>query len=238
MNIKFSNAYDLLVFLHEKDLLSGINIGLRGEFELLTKITDQTLLNLLNEIWAGWRWGETDGEANAIFQGWYILDMADDKGLGLRVTVDEDLLDFHGNPFDMDQICGAVSGQLELENIDEEEDMEFQVFIDLEVDYDDLKAAKYDLTKFRIYSDDPNGVLGKEIDMKLKAMDSSEIEKCVLDEITCAFPHGYEGFRLTINNNEVEELRGIDSSGFHPIRKFMEAYSIDLKLDSSQLELS
>ena len=38
--MKFNNAYDLIRELHKRELLEGIWLGLRGEFELETKIKD------------------------------------------------------------------------------------------------------------------------------------------------------------------------------------------------------
>ena len=38
--MKFTNAYELNLFLHKKDLIEGLDLGLRGEYQIITKIND------------------------------------------------------------------------------------------------------------------------------------------------------------------------------------------------------
>src|SRR6056300_1558362 len=141
--MKFTNAYELNLFLHKKGLIEGLHLGLRGEYKIETKIKDKALLKILNEIWADWRWGEDDGEAYANHDGYYNLYLDSNDELSMNISIHDDILDFDGNPFDIEKILGIINKYLSLDCVDLDEYLEYQICLDLVLVYENLNKRVY-----------------------------------------------------------------------------------------------
>lgn len=228
--MNFKNAYDLNLFLFEKGLLEGLYLGIRGEYEIVSKIKDEKILNILKEIWGKWRWGETEGVANATYGGFYDLYIDSNNDLQMSNSIVDDILDFNGNPFDIEKILAIISEYLLLDNLDEDEYLEYQICLDLELEYENLEDAfSYDFSDFKIKSYNKNDDLSKELSLKIINQDIEKLKSLILDYIikTHKKNHSYEGFFLKIEDNNITNY---DGKGFEYIN-YLKTYMINQLID-------
>ena len=234
--MKFTNAYELNLFLHKKDLIEGLDLGLRGEYQIITKINDKKLLKILNEIWGNWRWGE-----NVTYNGWYDLILDSNEELSMEVSIDEDLLDFYGNPFDIEKILGNISKQLSLENVDHDEFLEYQICLDLELDYESLKKGTYQSQLFSIKSyNDSDDELKLEILNKTKEKDIYKIKELLVDYLVLTHKENhvsYEGFYILIDGNNISSYNGTGYEKVEGLRTFLESQLLEIEIDATKLAL-
>jgi hypothetical protein len=238
--MNFKNAYELNSFLFEKGLLEGIHIGIRGEFEVITTIKDEKILKILKEIWGDWMWGATEGEANATYGGFYNL-YIDSNNLEMSNSIDDDILDFDGNPFDIEKILVIISDYLLLDNIDKEEFLEYQICLDIEMEYENLEESFfYDISDFKIKSFEKNDDLSKELLTKLTEHDIEKIKLLLLEYLIKVHNdnHSYKGFSLRIQENNISNYNGTGFEKITSIKTFMENQLIDIDLSLLNIKIT
>jgi len=235
--MKFTNAYDLILFLFKNDLISGLYLGLRGEYEIKSRIKDIKLLKLLDEIWGDWRWGETDGKANAIHEGFYNFSIDSKDVLVMELSVQDDILDYHGNPFEIEKILEIISDNIELDFIDEEECLEYQICIDIELKYENINNSIYDLSVFSIKSFESDDDKIKELTTKLDERTIKILKEKVVEYLLSIHKknHNYDGFSLIINENYFSNYTGTDLEEVKDIKSFLENYTLEFNLDLDKL---
>lgn len=232
--MKFTNAYELILFLHKKGLIEGLDLGLRGEYQIITKINDNELLKILYEIWGDWRWGETEGVVNATYSGWYDLNLDSNKELSMDVSINDDILEFYGNPFDIEKILGIISKHLSLKYVDNDEFLEYQICIDLELDYESLKERAHQSQIFSIKSvGDSDDELKLEILNKIKEQDIDKIKELVIDYVVLTHKENhksYKGFYLLIEGNHISSYTGSGYEKVKGLRTFLESQLLEIDL--------
>ncbi|MDC1276931.1 hypothetical protein N8Z48_02100 [Algibacter sp.] len=229
--MKFTNAYELNLFLYKKGLIEGLYLGLRGEYEIETKINDNKLLKILNEIWGNWRWGETEGEANATYGGFYDLNLNSNDELSMNVSINDDILDFDGNPFDIEKILGIISKHLSLECVDHDEFLEYQICLDLEIDYESLNEGVYQFPIFSIKNYENDTQL--KLLNKIKEQDIAKIKELVVAYLVLTHKENhksYEGFSLTIEDNCFSNYTGTGHEKVKGLRTFLESQLLEIDL--------
>ncbi len=231
--MKFTNAYELNLFLYKKGLIEGLYLGLRGEFEIVTKINDNKLLKLLNEIWGNWRWGETEGKANATSGGFYDLYLDSNDELSIDVSINDDILDFQGNPFDIEKILGIISKHLSLECVDHDEFLEGQICIDLELDYESFDEGVCQPPILSIKSCENDTQLKLELLNKIKDQDIAKIKELVVAYLVSTHKDhvSYEGFSLTIEDNYFLNYAGTGHEKVEGLRTFLESQLLEIDID-------
>ena len=239
--MNFKNAYDLNLFLFEKGLLEGLHIGIRGDYEVITKIKDEKILKILKEILGDWIWGVTEGEANATYQGFYNLYIDSNNNLEMSNSIDDDILDFQGNPFDIEKILMIISDYLLLDNLDKEEYLEYQICLDIEMEYEKLEESFfYDFSDFNIKSFEKNDELSNELSAKITEQDIEKI-KLLLSEYFIKVHndnHSYKGFYLRIEENNFLNYNGTGFEKIKNLKTFMENQLIDIDIDLSLLNIA
>jgi hypothetical protein len=240
--MKFTNAYELNLFLYKKGLIEGLDLGLRGEYQIITEINDNKLLKILNEIWGDWRWGETEGEANAIYSGWYDLNLDSNNELSMDVSINDDILDFYGNPFEIEKILGIISKHLSLDCVDQDELLEYQICIDLELDYESLKEGARQSQTFSIKGDqDSDDQLKLEILNKIKEQDIDKIKELVVDHVILTHKENhqsYEDFYLLIEGNDISRYTGTGYEKVKGLRTFLENQLLEIEIDLTKIEIA
>ncbi len=229
--MKFDNAYDLILHLFDKGLLRGIDLGIQGEFEIDSKIQDSDLLKLLNEIFGKWRWGpcvECD-------EGYYDLVKDGNGELAFSVSISSDILDFYGNPFEIEDILKIIVDELGLTKVDAEEYLEYQLVLDLELDYPDINKSEFDLTVFEIHGETEGDEIDKEILSKFKNFDVFKLKQAIVDYLVKVHKENHEnftGFSLLINNrNDIGPYDGTGHEFIDGLKEFFAAYPIEYELD-------
>lgn len=220
--MKFDNAYSLILHLFDNGLLKGIFLGLRGEYTIEPTIKDSDLSKLLTEIFGDWRWGSSED----LDEGYYQLVKDENGDLAFSVGISSDILDFWGNPFDIEEILGILVEELGLTKIDIDEYLEYQIVLDLELDYHDTNKSKFDLQKFEIYSDNIGDEIDLEIKNKLKQIDLIRLKQVIVDYLVKIHKVNHEfnftGFSLTITSgNAIGPYYG---TGYEYIDRLKESY--------------
>lgn len=239
--MKFTNAYELNLLLYQKGLIDGLHLGIRGDCEIETKIDDKILLNLLNKIWVDWRWGETEGEVNATYGGFYDLYLDSNDELSMDVSINDDILDFDGNPFDIEKILGLISKHLSLDCVDQDEYLEYQICLDLELAYESLKEANYQSLIFSIKSYEKDTQLKLEILNKIKEQDIDKIKELVFDYLVSVHKEkhkSYEGFSLTIEDNFFSNYTGTGHEKVKGLRTFLESQILEIDIDLTDITIA
>jgi hypothetical protein len=225
--MKFDNAYDLVLHLFDKGLLKGILLGIRGEYSIDTTTHDS---DLLKEIFGKWRWGP----CVACDEGYYDLVKDENGELVFSVSISSDILDFHGNPFKIEDILKIIVDELGLTEVDAEEYLEYQLVLDLELDYPDINKSEFDLTVFEIHGETEGDEIDKEILSKLKNIDVFKLKQAIVDYLVKVHKENHEnftGFSLLINNrNDIGPYYGTGHEFIDGLKEFFKAYTIDYNL--------
>jgi hypothetical protein len=228
--MKFDNAYDLVLHLFDKGLLTGLSLGIRGDYSIDPTIQDSDLLELLTEIFDEWRWNSGD----ATYQGWYEFGKGSDGNLGFQVYVSEDIKEHWGTPFDIEPILKIISDELLLSTIDKEEFLQYQICLDLEIEYPDISKLEYDLSVFKIRSRNEGDEIDEEINNKIQEVDLLKIQQLVIDNLaqTHKSEHCYVGFSLIIeDDNDFNNYVGTGFETQDEIKDFLENYPIEFELE-------
>jgi hypothetical protein len=225
--MKFNNAYDLILFLYNKGLFQGLHVSLRGEYEIETSIKNPRILSFLEDIW---------NDFSFIYQGFYDL-ILDDKNLGFTIDIADDILDFDGSPFKIEDILSIINEQLNLKFIDKEENLEYQICIDLELEYQNLEKTEYKFQQFTISSSQKDDEISKELSSKLKGYPLTKIKEDIVDYClkTHKKHHSYEGFGLKIEDNDISRYDGTGCVEIKNLKQFLQAKEINLLIDISDL---
>jgi hypothetical protein len=237
--MKFTDAYQLNLYLFNRGLISGLYLSERGEYEIESTIKDRDLLKLLDEIWGDWRWGETDGESNAIHGGFYNLFLDSHDNLAMDVSINDNFLDSWGNPFDIEKILSIVCDNLSLDSIDKEELLEYQICVDIELEYEDIEKSDYTWSTFSIKSFEEDDELSTELNLKLNQQSLDIIKKGIVQyllEIHKKENSSYEGFSLIIEDNYFSDYSGTGCEEVNGLRSFLENYMIDIELKVDTLK--
>jgi hypothetical protein len=228
--MKFDNAYDLILHLFNKGLLKGIELGIRGEYSVDTTIHDSELLELLKEIFGKWRWES----GFATYEGYYDLIKVEDGDLGFSVNIASDILDFHGNPYEIEDILKIIVDELSLTKVDAEEYLEYQLVLDLELDYSDIHESEYDLSEFEIHGETEGDELDKELIDNLKKSDIFKLKQVILDYLVEVHKENHDnftGFSLSIDRNSIGPYYGTGVEFIDGLKEFFEAYEINYNLN-------
>lgn len=230
--MKFNNAYSLILHLFDKDLLQGIDLGIRGDCSINSTIKDSGLLKILTEIFGEWRWGP----GVSCEQGYYYFIKNEYGELGFDVRISSDILDSDGNPFEIEGILQILVHELGLNKIDAEESLEFQMVLDLELDYPDTKVSKFDLQLFEIYSNTIGDEIDLEIKNKLAEIDIVRLKHLIVDYLIKIHKKHHEinftGFSLKIkSHNYIEYYDGIGHEFIDGLKEFFENYSLEYETE-------
>jgi hypothetical protein len=229
--MKFTNAYSLLLHLFNNGLLKGINLGLRGEYTVNTTIQDPNLLNILNDVFGEWRWSN----GGVIDEGYYELVKDENGDLAFAVNISTDILDFWGNPFEIEDILKIIVDELALTKIDLDEYLEYQLVLDLELDYPDTKKTNFKLEKFEIYSATIGDEIDIEIKSKLKEFDLLSVQQVIVDYLIKVHMENHEfdftGFWLSIQHgNSIGPYYGKGHDYIDGLKESFEEKPIDFEL--------
>jgi hypothetical protein len=228
--MKFDNAYDLVLHLFNKGLLKGIELGIRGEYTVDITIHDSDLLELLKEIFGKWRWES----GFATYEGYYDLIKVEDGDLGFSVSISSDILDFHGNPFEIEDILKIIVDELGLTKVDAEEYLEYQLVLDLELDYSDIHESEFDLSEFEIHGETEGDELDKELIDNFKKSDIFKLKQVILDYLVKVHKENHDnftGFSLSIDRNSIGPYYGTGVEFIDGLKEFFEAYEINYNLN-------
>ncbi len=228
--MKFDNAYDLILHLFNKGLLKGIELGIRGEYTVDITIHDSDLLELLKEIFGKWRWES----GFATYEGYYDLIKVEDGDLGFSVSISSDILDFHGNPFEIEDILKIIVDELDLTKVDAEEYLEYQLVLDLELDYSDIHESEFDLSEFEIHGETEGDELDKELIDNFKKSDIFKLKQVILDYLVKVHKENHDnftGFSLSIDKNSIGPYYGTGVEFIDGLKEFFEAYEINFNLN-------
>jgi len=228
--MKFDNAYDLILHLFNKGLLKGIELGIRGEYSIDTTTHDSDLLELLKEIFGKWRCES----GYAIYEGYYDLIKVEDGELGFSVSISSDIMDFHGNPFEIEDILKIIVDELGLTKVDSEEYLEYQLVLDLELDYPDINDSDFDLSEFEIHGETEGDEIDKDIINNLKKSDIFKLKMVIVDYLVKVHRENHDnftGFSLSIDRNYVGPYYGTGHEFIDGLKEFFAAYPIEYELD-------
>jgi hypothetical protein len=237
--MKFSNAYELNLYLYKNGLIEGVDLGVRGEYKVQTKVADPNLLKILNETWGDWRWGENSEGNNALKEGFYDLYLEKDGSLGMNVTIHEDLLDFFGNPFDIEELLAIPLETLSLDSIDIDDDLEYQLCLNIDLENQDVEGKVYQISGFNIKSYSKGDDIDKELSKKPDENALLEIKENILDYLLSVHKknHSYKGFTLKIEDNYFSNYYGTGQSKVKDLRSFLEKQTVDIEIDTINLTL-
>ena len=230
--MKFDNAYSLILHLFDNGLLKGIDLGNRGEYSINSTIKDSGLLKLLTEIFGEWRWGP----GVASYEGYYDLIKNEYGELGFDVRISSDILESDGNPFEIEDILQILVNELGLTKINPEESLEFQMILELEIDYPDTKLSEFNLQLFEIHSYSKGDEIELEIKNKLAESDILRLKHLIVEYLVKVHKkhheHSYTGFSLTINNyNYFVNYQGIGHEFIDGLKEFFENYSLEYEME-------
>jgi hypothetical protein len=225
--MKFNNAYDLILFLYNKGLFKGLQVSLKGEYEIETSIKNPRILSFLEDIWHDYSF---------IYQGFYDL-ILDDKNLGFTINITDDILDFDGSPFEIEDILSIINEQLNLKSIDKGENLEYQIYINLELEYQNSEKTEYKFQQFTISSFQKDDEISKELDTKLKNHNLTMSQRDILDYCLKIHKkhHNYRGFNLKIEENYISRYDGTGYEEIKNLKQFLQAKEINLLIDISDL---
>lgn len=224
---KFNNAYDLMLFLYNKGLFKGVYVGLRGEYQNETSIRNPKILGFLEELWHDYAF---------IYGGFYNLILID-KNLGFTVTITDDILDFDGSPFEIEDILSIINEQLNLKSIDKEENLEYQICIDLELEIQNSENSIYKFEKFTITSFEKDNEINKELNDKLENYNTTRLKADITEYClkTHKTRHDYQGFTLKIEDNDISRYDGTGYEEIKNLKQFLQAKETNLLIDNSDL---
>lgn len=228
--MKFTNAYDLCLTLCKTGVFSDFWIGLRGEIELTSKITDKHLLKILKTTLGDLIWEHA---------GQHKLHIDSNDELAINIAIYDDILDSYGNPFDIEKILAIISKTLRLNSINYDEDLEYQICIDLVLEYENLKDSKFVLPAFNIKSCETGNEISKELGSKLIEPDLTETKKQVLTYILKMHNNNnhYDGFSLKIEGNYFSEYYGTGNAESQNLKQFLIVYHIDIELNLNDMTI-
>ncbi len=229
--MKFNNAYSLILHLYENGLLKGIDLGLRGEYTVDTTVKDPKLLKILNELFGEWRWS-SGGELE---EGYYELVRGENGELAFGISISTDILDFWGNPFEIEDILRIIVEELELTKVDMDEYLENQFILDLEIDYPNTNKPTFEIQKFEIYSDTKGDEIDIEIKTKLLENDLNRLKQMIADYLVNVHKQNHKfdfsGFQLIIDRrNSIGPYYGTGHEYFEGIKKVFKEKVIEFEM--------
>ncbi len=205
-------------------------MGIRGEYTVDTTIHDSDLLELLKEIFGKWRWES----GFSTYEGYYDLIKVEDGDLGFSVSISSDILDFHGNPFEIEDILKIIVDELGLTKVDAEEYLEYQLVLDLELDYSDIHESEFDLSEFEIHGETEGDELDKELIDNFKKSDIFKLKQVILDYLVNVHKENHDnfkGFSLSIDRNSIGPYYGTGVEFINGLKEFFKAYEINYNLN-------
>lgn len=207
----FKNAYELVKYLFNQEMLQGIYMGLRGEFSIETSLKNTKLIELLYSIFNDWNQNNESMEWNLDHGGFYSLEENEHGELVFDVSISDDLLDCDGHPFDIEILLSIICNELELKTPDLEDYLEYQICIELEIEYLDITSKSYEFNMFSIkcFEDD-------EIEQELKKKLNDQLSTKIMDKIAQHFAERhfqeyknyYTSFSVKIEDNYFNEYHG------------------------------
>lgn len=224
---KFNNAYDLMLFLYNEGLFKGVYVGLRGEYQNETSIRNPKIISFLEELWHDYAF---------IYGGFYDLILID-KNLGFTVNISDDILDFDGSPFEIEDILSIINEQLNLKSIDKKENLEYQICIDLELDIQNSENPECKFEQFAITSFQKGDKINEELTTKLKNYNISRIKEDIIKHCLKIHKthHNYQGFTLKIEDNGISRYEGTGYEEIKNLKQFLQAKETNLLIDNSDL---
>jgi hypothetical protein len=235
--MKFKNAYDLFVFLSKKQMINGIYIGLRGELELISSIKNKELLEIIDEKFLEWYW-HAHSESLAIHGGFYSLILnPKDNSLEIGNSIDDDILDFYGNPFDIETLLNIVVDFLLLENVDKDDYLEHQICINLKLSFENINDNDYKIDNCFITSFEENNELSNELLSKLNEKELNKLKLKIVKYLKNIhlenFRNEYKGFELIIDENYFSSYSGIGYKLIDGFKNYMENQIFETEIDIS-----
>jgi hypothetical protein len=210
---EFNNTYELIIYLVNENLLSGFYLSqgqMHYELQLQTKITDDKLLNHIKTILNSWM------IENATNEGFYDFIIGDNRELSLDVNIQDDLLGFYGNPFDLQKIFSNLLEVLNINSFDTEE--WFENFFELTIEFNRVND-KCDFEEFNVELIDDEYISKIEFDY-LKNNSLIEIKKSLEQYFIDNMEIGYSDFSVSILENNFNNITGKDRA-FYPIKDYL-----------------
>lgn len=210
---KFNNTYELIIYLVNENLLSGFYLSqgqMHYELQLQTKITDAKLLNHIKNILNSWML------ENATNEGFYDFIIEDNGELSLDVNIQDDLLGFYGNPFDLQKIFSNLLEVLNINSFDKEE--WFENFFELTIEFNRVND-KCDFEEFNFELIDDEYISKIEFDY-LKNNSLIEIKKSLEQYFIDNMEIGYSDFSVSILENNFNNITGNDRTTY-PIKDYL-----------------
>jgi len=219
-------------------MLEGIHVGLRGEYSIETSLKNTKLIELLHDIFNDWNQNSESGEWNLNYGGFYSLFEKEDGELVFDVSISDDLLDSNGHPFDIEILLGMICKEIELETPDLEDWLEYQICIELEIEYVDIKSENYEFNKLIIKSFEDDNIeqelnrkLNDEILTKIKTKFAQHFAELHIQE----YHHYYSGFSLKIEDNYFNEYNGSGFETKEGLKIQLEKNEIGLEIETKHI---
>jgi restriction endonuclease Mrr len=155
----------------------------------------------------------------------------------MGVQIIDDILDFNGNTFDIEQILSVISNYLSLECLENDENLEFQISLDIELEYNNIEKSDYELLVFTIKDFEYSEELTNEITQKVKECDIDKLKELVIDELVKQHKdnHFYTGFSLIIKENYFSCYEGSGHDNVDGLKQSLENQIIDIDIDFTKL---
>ena len=163
--MKYSNAYDLVLYLYNKKILTDFSFTGFGEVKLHGDIDDFNLEMLLKSIWLEWTMIPTKATAKDI--GDYSLDYCKNEGLYVNGYCQDDY-PYKKDEIQIDSILQSIIEYLELGNIDYDLPLNEQIDLYFKLEFGDVS------NDFSIGSGDFD-ILDKEINEKLVSIGKNNL---------------------------------------------------------------
>ena len=221
---KFNNSYELLNYLVRKKLLSGFYLStapMYFDLNLKTKINNTELLNNIETICNTWM------VENAINTGFYSFIFEENGELILDASIQDDLLNFYGNPFDLQKIFSIILEVLNINSFDKEE--WFENYLELTIKFKRVNN-NCQFEEFSIELIDEEYISKREFD-NLKNNSLIEIKKSLEQyfieniEIVC------KDFSVSIIENNFTEFNVFDKVNYQ-IKDFFIKDNINFDLST------
>ena len=221
---KFNNSYELLNYLVRKKLLSGFYLStapMYFDLNLKTKINNTELLNHIETICNTWM------VENAINTGFYSFIFEENGELILDASIQDDLLNFYGNPFDLQKIFSIILEVLNINSFDKEE--WFENYLELTIKFKRVNN-NCQFEEFSIELIDEEYISKREFD-NLKNNSLIEIKKSLEQyfieniEIVC------KDFSVSIIENNFTEFNVFDKVNYQ-IKDFFIKDNINFDLST------
>lgn len=234
----FKNAYELVHYLFSQGMLQGFYIGLRGEFSIESSLKNPKLLMIIDSIFDGLNKKNLSDYWDLNQGGFYLIDENEEGELILNVTILDNLLDSYGHPFDIEVFLRIVCEELGLKTPDYDDWLEYQICIDLNLEYIDLNQEIYEFSILNVKSIE-KGKIEQELKKKLNEDSLTNVKaKLALyfaEKHRQEHTYYYPGFNLKIVENYFNEYDGSGFESYQGLKLVLEQNEINLNVSTKDI---